>query len=640
MNQTRLVIDRVLSPSGWLLLLATLAAGACGGGDLVLPSEGQPAELAVVHGNGQNGTIGEALGDSLVVRVTDRFGNPVRGVEVTWAAEGGGTTDPVSTMTGVDGRAATLRTLGNEPGSYTTVATVAGLADAPVIFTNTAVAAQLALSTQPSFTATSGVPFDRQPVIQLQDPDGASIARPNVAVTVQIAAGGGTLSGVTTALSNAEGVAAFTGLAIRGSPGARTLIFAADAFASATSAPIGVGVGGAASIALAAGDEQSATVGAAVPLAPAVVVRDADGNPVPGVPIRFTVASGQGQVTAGSPTTGDDGVAAVGGWTLGQAAGANTLRAEVPGAELSGSPVIFTATGLAGPLSVARTTVSASPTSIPASGGSGASTITVTAQDEFGNPLAGLAVVLSATGSGNNLTQPDSPTDANGVATGRLSATGLGNHVVSATVAGSAITQTTTVTVTPGAPVASNSSASAPNGTAGAATTIAIQLKDAQGNLVSGAANEVVVRVSGANTAGPLTVTDAGGGNYSATYTPVVAGNDQIVVRVGDTPLPAGPIASAVAPGPPDPGRTTAEVTRTPVFFFFRIDAVVTVQDAQGNLVGRGGDQVAVTMNGNAASVTDNGNGTYSASAFAGAGAVTVVITLNGGQISGSPFIR
>ncbi|MGH3370153.1 MAG: Ig-like domain-containing protein [Nocardioidaceae bacterium] len=630
----------MLSPSGWLLLLATLATGACGGGDLVLPSEGQPAELAVVRGNGQNGTIGEALGDSLVVRVTDRFGNPVRGVEVTWTAEGGGTTDPVSTMTGVDGRAATLRTLGTEPGSYTTVATVAGLADAPVIFTNTAVAAQLALTTQPSFTATSGVPFERQPVLQLEDPDGDPIARPNVAVTVQIAAGGGTLSGVTTALSNAEGVAAFTGLAIRGSPGARTLIFAADGFASATSAPIGVGVGGAASIGLVTGDGQSATVGTAVPTAPAVVVRDADGNPVPGVPIKFTVASGKGQVTGGSPITGDDGTAAVGGWTLGQAAGANTLRAEVPGAELSGSPIIFTATGVAGPLSVERTTVSASPTSIPASAGSSASTITVRAQDEFGNPLAGLAVVLSATGSGNTLTQPDSPTDENGVATGRLSATGLGNHVVSATVAGSAITQTATVTVTPGAPVADSSSASAPSGTAGAATTITIQLKDAQGNLVSGAASEVDVRVSGANTAGPLTVTDRGGGAYTASYTPTVAGDDQIVVRVGGTPIPSGSITSVVVAGPSDPGRTTAEVTRSPVFFFFKIDAVVTVRDAQGNRVGRGGDQVAVTMNGSGLSVTDNRDGTYSANAFTGEPAVTIVITLNGSPISGSPFFR
>ncbi|MGH8572936.1 MAG: filamin/ABP280 repeat domain-containing protein, partial [Gammaproteobacteria bacterium] len=192
----------------------------------------------------------------------------------------------------------------------------------------------------------------------------------------------------------------------------------------------------------------------------------------------------------------------------------------------------------------------------------------------------------------------------------------------------------------PGAPSATRSSATVPDGIAGEATTIEIQLRDAQGNLVSGAASEVVVLVSGANTAGPLTVTDRGGGAYTATYTPTVAGDDQIVVRVGGTPIPSGPITSVVVAGPSDPGRTTAEVTRSPVFFFFRIDAVVTVLDAHGNPVGRGGDQVAVTMNGSGLSVTDNRDGTYSASAFTGEPAVTVVITLNGSPISGSPFFR
>src|SRR5437762_1361667 len=60
-----------------------LALGACGGGDLTLPSEGQPAQIKALSGDDQTGTILEPAQDSLVVRVTDPFGSPGAGVPVT-----------------------------------------------------------------------------------------------------------------------------------------------------------------------------------------------------------------------------------------------------------------------------------------------------------------------------------------------------------------------------------------------------------------------------------------------------------------------------------------------------------------------------------------------------------------------------
>jgi adhesin/invasin len=619
-----------------LALLAIVALAGCGGEGLVLPNEGEPAEVAPVRGNGQNGAVGEPVEDSLVVEVTDRFGNPVTNLEVSWVAEGGGSVEPAHSITSADGRAGTTRILGSQPGTYTTVATAAGLPEKPAIFTATAVTGRLVLTTQPSFVATSGVPFERQPVLQLQNTAGNPVAQPNVAVTVQIASGGGTLAGVTTELSDAEGAVTFSDLAISGSSGARTLIFAADGFASTRSAPVGVGVGGPATIALAAGNEQTGPAGVPVPIAPAVIVRDGDGTPVAGVPIQFTVTSGGGSVTGASPLTGDDGVARVGGWTLGGTAGENTLRAEVPGAELGGGPIVFTATGEPGPVSAEQSTVSASPTSIAITTGS--STITVTARDAFGNPVSGAAVVLAATGSGNNLVQPGGPTDGSGVATGGLSATELGAHIVSATINGTGITQTATVTVSPGQPTADNSSATVPNGTAGAATAIQIQLKDAQGNLVPGAATAIAVRVSGANTVASVPVTDNGGGAYTAAYTPTVAGADQVEVRVSGALVAGAPFTSIVSPGPVNPGTSTAEVTRAGSIFA-TIHAVVTARDAQGNPVGHGGDHVEVTVNNNTPVVaTDLGNGTYDASVFAVAVNFVVTITLNGTPIQGSPF--
>ncbi len=621
-----------------LASLAAVVLAGCGGDGLTLPDEGEPANLKMVRGDLQNGAVGEAAGDSLVVEVTDRFGTPIGNLEVSWVAEGGGSVDPLHSITSANGRAGTTRILGTTPGTYTTVATVAGLPDEPVVFRTTAVAARLVLTTQPSFVASDGVPFERQPVLQLQNTQGEPLARPNVAVTVQIASGGGTLSGVTTVVSNADGVVAFADLAIRGSPGARTLIFAADGFASATSAPVGVDVGGPATIGIAAGNEQTVAAGTVVPIAPAVIVRDGDGTPVPGVPIQFTVTSGGGSVTGAAQFTGDDGIARVGGWTLGSAVGENTLEAGVPGADLGGGPIIFTADGVAGPVSADQTTVTASPATIPVVTGS--STITVTARDGFGNPVSGATVVLAATGSGNNLVQPGGPTDDSGVATGQLSATELGAHVVSATVNGVPIVQTATVTVGPGEPSAGTSSATVPNGTAGAGTAIQIQLKDEQENPVPGAADAISVEVSGANSVTSVPVTDNGGGGYTATYTPSAAGSDQVEIRVNGTPIAGGPFTSVVSPGPVNPPTSTAEVTRSGGIFA-TIHALVTARDAFGNPVGHGGDQVVVQVNGNTAvQATDLGNGTYEASVFAVGLSFTVTITLNGVEIQGSPFAR
>jgi adhesin/invasin len=613
---------------------------SCGGDDLTLPNEGQPAELTEVRGDEQNGTVGQPLADSLVVRVRDRFGTPVADVEVTWAVGGGGSVAPATSLTDNNGRAGTQRILGPQPGEYTTVATVAQLPETQVEFTATAVAAKLSVVTQPSPSAVSGEPFERQPVVQLLDADGNPSAVADVSVTVQIATGGGTLEGTTSVRSNADGVVTFTNLAISGPPGIRTLLFAADAYASAASAPIAVGVGAPVSIAGAAGDGQSATVNTAVAIPPAVVERDADGNAVPGIPVVFAVASGGGSVTGATVPTGPEGIAQVGSWTLGTTAGPNTLQAQVEGLELQGSPVTFTATGTAGPLSVEISRVAAAPGTIAASNGGITSTITVTARDGFDNPIPGLTVTLSATGGGNVLTQPQEPTNANGVTTGRLAATGAGAHVVSAAINGQPVPGTATVTVTAAVPSAANSSASVGNGTAGSATNIAIELRDQFGNPAPGVGGRISVEVTGANTTTGGAATDQGGGRYLVSYTPVVAGTDQIVVRVDGNPVPGSPLSSTVSPGPASASASSADVPGQ-VSLFGQVVVVTTVRDAQGNVRTGGGDEVRVFAAGRQVDITavHNGDGTYTASFSPPVlGQMDVEVLVNGSPVPGSPF--
>jgi len=89
---------------------------------------------------------------------------------------------------------------------------------------------------------------------------------------------------------------------------------------------------------------QSATVGTAVTARPSVIVTDGS-TPLSGISVTFVVESGSGSVTGGTVTTGSDGIATVGSWTLGTTAGTNTLT--VTNISLTGSPVTFTATGTA-----------------------------------------------------------------------------------------------------------------------------------------------------------------------------------------------------------------------------------------------------------------------------------------------------
>ena len=620
------------------LLLAGLAA--CGGEGLALPDQGQPSEIVVVRGDRQSGTIGEPLGDSLVVRVVDRFGDPVSGSEVTWTAEVGGTVSPPTSVTSPDGQAGTQRVLGADLGTYVTTAALLGIerAPEPALFTTIGVAARLAFIVAPPATAATGVPLSPQPVLQLQDAGGTDIAREGVVVTAQISVGGGSLVGGTTSTSDAGGRVAFADLAIRGSPGTRSLIFAGDGFASAT-ASVALGVGAPGSMEATAGNEQSATVATAVGTRPAVVVRDEDGNPLGGIPVTFKVTGGGGSLGGATPVTGTDGVATVDGWTLGQKVGANTLEATLSGLDVSGSPVVFTATGTPGPVSSGKSQVSAAPATITASGGSSRSTITVTASDAFDNPIPGLAVTLSATGTGNMLTQPANLTGSNGSTTGLLSATTPGNRVVSATIAGTAVTQTATIAVSPGVPSATRSSATVPNGTAGKGTAIEIRLRDAQDNDLAGQAGAIAVSVSGANSRGSVSASDQGGGRYTATYTPEKAGTDQVQVKVSGTAVPGSPFASAVQAGDADPGSSQAVVPACVESADLPVTITITAFDAFGNRVTRGGDDFQIRVNqGTAFKPTDNGDGTYTSRLNLGIGLFRIDITLDGKPIKGSPY--
>jgi hypothetical protein len=166
-------------------------------------------------------------------------------------------------------------------------------------------------------------------------------------------------------------------------------------------------VGDPVSIVAQAGDNQSATVDQDVTTPPTVLVTDVSGNPVKDVTVDFAVESGGGSVAGQHPKTDPNGLAAVSRWTLGTTAGTNTLSATSSG--LTGSPVIFTATGTPDVADAGQSTANVPDGTILVQ-----TVITIQARDQFGNALTsgGLDVEVTVTG----LTQPTprSPTTVTG----------------------------------------------------------------------------------------------------------------------------------------------------------------------------------------------------------------------------------
>src|SRR5438445_9664074 len=145
--------------------------------------------------------------------------------------------------------------------------------------------------------------------------------------------------------------------------------------------------GSAASMAVSAGNNQSAAVGTAVATPPAVIVQDQFNNPVAGVAVTFAPAAGSGSVSPTTPVpTGAGGIAAVTTWTLSTTAGPNTLTATAAGSGISGNPVTFTATGTAG--AAAKLAIATQPSATVQSGVTFPQQPVIQLQDASGNPVS------------------------------------------------------------------------------------------------------------------------------------------------------------------------------------------------------------------------------------------------------------
>ena len=468
---------------------------------------GPPASMVMNSADSQTTTRLTAVPIPPAVRITDQYGNPVLGKSVTFAIpfydEGGSVTGSPA-VSNADGMA-TLGSwvVGPAVGRHWVGATIPELPYVRVTFTATATlgtGARMAEYQGSNQVTKINVAFPLGPAVRITDAAGNPIE--GVVPTWTQVQGSGSLAGGSDA-SRANGVddyTTWTPCCTRGTitvrvtvPGIPDTVFISSIAEAGPAATVGVQ----------AGNGQSAFTNTAVAIAPAVVVRDTFGNPVPRVAVDFAVTAGGASVSGTPATTDTNGVATVGSWTLGPDVGTNTLRATAAGVA---DAAVFNATAVSGAVSADRSSTGATPQTITASSGGTTSTISVVARNALNDPVPGATVILDVSGEGNTITQPSAPTDSLGRATGRLSSTVAGPRVVTATINGITITQTATVTVRGGA-AATIALYAGDDQTALTGTPVsilpAVIARDAFGNPAPGAELQFSIVLGGGQIGGP-----------------------------------------------------------------------------------------------------------------------------------------
>ncbi len=416
---------------------ATVTANSEGksGSATIVVTTGPPAKLVPFAGNNQTARPGTAVANPPSMMVTDAAGFPVPGVSVTFAvATGGGTATGGTATTNSAGIAAVGSwTLGASVGLNSLSASAAGLDGSPFVFNATAAIPAPTAMTAFAGDNQSGQPGDVLPVppsVKVTDAEGAPAA--GVAVQFAVGSGGGNITG-SSVTTGSDGIAS-AGTWTLGPVGGANTVVATSPDLPGISVTFNASAGPPPPVKIEPSDGfgQSATVDAFVPNPPSVLVTDANGTPVAGVAVLWTVGVGGGSVVGAASVTDAFGIARVGGWRLGPAPGANTLLATATG--LSGSPVIFGATGVA-----------AAPSSISMNAGNNQSVVTgqavsippsVKITDPSGNPVAGVNVTFTVASGGGSVTGGSAVSDAAGIATVGSWTLGFGGNSLSASAPG------------------------------------------------------------------------------------------------------------------------------------------------------------------------------------------------------------
>ncbi len=620
---TGTVGDRTLDFSG-----ATLSNPS----NTVSVTVGAATSLAITQQPGSPAVNDLPLSPQPSVQLTDVSGNPLVGVVVTASiASGGGTLGGTTTATTDAAGVATwtnLRITGTIGDRALAFSAASLTTNSGTVTVTPGAATQLALTTAPGGTAANGALLSPQPVVRLRDVSGNDVLANGTPITAALASGAGTLGGTLAVNTDANGVSAFTDLAITGVTGDRTISFTSPGLASATSGTISITPGPPALLTVTGQPSPSAVNDVAFAAQPLIQVNDGSGNPVPGVVVTASIATGAGTLGGTLTATTDAlGTAAftdlkitgvVGDRTLGFAAGL-----------LSGtSNTVGVTAGNATSLSVTL-----QPDATVQNDAVFTTQPQVTLTDVSGNPVPGVTVTAAIASGGGTLGGTlTAATDVLGVATfSGLKITGLTGIRTLGFTAGALSAPSTNITVTPGAvtqlALLQGPPSTAPNGTT-LQPDLTVQLRDISGNDVPTAGTPVTAAIaSGAGVLGGTLTVNTNGSGLSTFSDLAITG------LVGDRTLSftiAGPISVTSGIITITPGTPTAMTMAVQPSATVANDAVLPVQPSIQVSDGSGNGVAGVVVTASIASGGGTLGGTLTATTNAAGTATFTGLTITG----------
>ena len=362
--------------------------------------------ITLLSGGGQSAVVTNPLPAPIQVQTVQGYTNTaLPGIAVNFSDGGkGGTFNPPTAFTDVNGVAASNYTVPKKAGTYTLIMSSSGFTD--VTTTATALPGPPVLILSSAGNNQTGPAGSVLPVpLTAKVQDAYANGVPGVTLTF----GDGGTGGVPTppsAVTDATGKAATNyklpnlpgTYKVTGSssvPGLKAVKFSETAV-----------VGPPANVAIVSGDNQSTSVAFPLPQALALKVTDQAGNAVAGASVTFTAPSGS---FTGSPATTDSGGNASANYTAGTVAGSVTI----------------TATAGSGSAAFHETVTPGAASSVTVSGGDGQAApagsqlpqpLTVIVGDQYANRVSGVAVVFSDSGAGGLFSGNPVVTDNSGTA--------------------------------------------------------------------------------------------------------------------------------------------------------------------------------------------------------------------------------
>ncbi len=499
--------------------------------------------LTVNGGNNQTGTVSTALPTALTVLATSG-GTATAGVSVTFSDGGvGGSFNPATAISNSSGIASSIYTLPST--AQTVTVTAAATTYTSTTFTETSTAAVKTLSVSSGNNQTCPL---ANPLVVLATNNGT--AQSGVSVTFSDGGAGGSFNPATVA-TGSTGLAS-TVYTCPVSSGTITITAAATGYTSATFTETGNSAGKV--ITITGGNNQSGTVGTALPVSLAIVATNG-GTDVSGLSVTFTDKGAGGSFNPATVVTSTSGVASS-VYTLPSTAGTVSAFADASGY----TAATFTETATAG---VNTLTATSGNNQTGAAGTILPTALTVTASNG-GTLESGVLVTFSDGGAGGSFSPMSVTTNSSGLAS-------------------SAYTLPSTAkTVTVTATAASYTSATfTETSTGGTTKTLAVSAGNNQTGTVSTAlptALAVLATINGTATSGvSVTFNDGGKGG---SFNPTTATTNSSGIASSIYTLPATAQTVTITAG--STGYTSAMFTETATAAAGKVLTVTTGNDQSG----------------------------------------------------------